>query len=190
MAKAFTLVYNTLMEILRTILLYAEGKDMPFVVIGGHAVNAYGISRQTGDLDLLVQRDQKEAWKELMIKLKYQQLQSDDFFARFQPSTIAAWPIDLMYVADETFQKMFTGASTESFGVVDVPVVSVRHLIMLKIHALKHYQEHRYAKDYNDVLQLLQVDGIEIEDDELRSWCQKYASEELYRKLVAERKRG
>jgi hypothetical protein len=35
------------MEILRTISLYIEGRNMPFAVIGGHAVNAHGVSRQT-----------------------------------------------------------------------------------------------------------------------------------------------
>ena len=35
---------------------------MPFLLIGGHAVSAYGISRQTGDVDLPVQRSRKELW--------------------------------------------------------------------------------------------------------------------------------
>lgn len=39
---------------------------MPFLLIGGQAVNAYGISRQTGDVDLLVQRSRKVRWEELL----------------------------------------------------------------------------------------------------------------------------
>lgn len=40
------------MEILRTISLYTEGKNLPFLVIGGHAVNAYGIMRQTTQTEI------------------------------------------------------------------------------------------------------------------------------------------
>jgi hypothetical protein len=57
------------MEILRSISLYADGKNMPFMVIGGHAINTYGISRQTGDLDLMVPLRTNPLWLELMGKL-------------------------------------------------------------------------------------------------------------------------
>ncbi|MCB0335165.1 MAG: hypothetical protein KDD62_02635 [Bdellovibrionales bacterium] len=57
------------MEVLRTIALYAESKDMPFLVIGGHAVNAYGISRQTGDIDLLVPKEAHSAWDKMLSKI-------------------------------------------------------------------------------------------------------------------------
>lgn len=128
---------------------------MPFMVIGGHAINVFGISRQTGDLDLLVQRSAKPRWLDLMSKLLYDKGQDSDNFARFRPNHIAAWPIDLMFVDDTTFGKLADAAVTTLVGAVSVPVASARHLATLKIHALKHFQEHRFAKDYNDLLGLL-----------------------------------
>ena len=50
---------------------------MPFAVIGGHAVNSYGIQRHTADLDLVVQLSAKERWLELMDKLAYKKGQDD-----------------------------------------------------------------------------------------------------------------
>ena len=75
----------TPLEILRSIQFYSEAHDMPFIVIGGHAVNAYGISRQTGDLDLMVPVRHRAEWRQLMLRLKYTATQGDGGFARFSP---------------------------------------------------------------------------------------------------------
>ena len=71
-------------------MFYAESHDMPFLVIGGHAVNSYGLDRHTGDLDLLVRLSQKPAWLDLMGRLRYSVGQDSDSFARCRPDTIAA----------------------------------------------------------------------------------------------------
>ena len=171
------------MEILRTISLYTEGRDMPFVVIGGHAVNAYGISRQTGDLDLVVQRNRKAQWLTLMEKLHYQKGQDDHRFARFRPDTLTAWPIDLMFVDDETFAKFLEQAEEKDFGPTVALVASARHLCTLKLHALKHYQQHRFAKDYADLIALVRggLAGLSLAD--LEELCRRYATTELFERL-------
>ena len=171
------------MEILRTISLYTDGKNMPFLLIGGHAVNAYGISRQTGDLDILVQRDSKSLWIELMKKLHYSIVQDDSRFARFTPDTIAAWPIDLMFVDVSTFQKLFEHSRDIAIGATTVKVVSPKHLVTLKIHALKHYQEHRFVKDYNDLLQLLKMHCQDLDPQDLKDLCLRYADLSLYDRI-------
>lgn len=171
------------MEILRSIALYTEGRDMPFLVIGGHAVNAYGISRQTADIDLVVPLETKSQWLELMSKLKYSKGQNDDRFARFRPESLANWPIDLMFVDGATFSKLYVDAEEVSFGYAIALIVSVRHLIALKIHALKHYQEHRFTKDYLDIVGLLRTQKSGLTDDDLRQLCERYANRELFEKL-------
>ena len=179
-------LYTYAVEILRTIALYVEGKDLPFLVIGGHAVNAYGVSRQTGDLDLLVQRSEKLRWIELTQKLRYKKGQDDDRFARFMPDTLAAWPIDLMFVAADTFSKLYAGAHEVDMGAVRVKVPAVRHLITLKLHALKHYQEHRHAKDYGDVLALLRTGKSGLTMGELEALCLKYADAQLFQRISSD----
>jgi hypothetical protein len=171
------------MEILRTITLYTETKAIPFMVIGGHAVNAYGISRQTGDIDLLVKLTDRTSWLELMSKLNYSPQQNDERFARFRPKSIAAWPIDLMFVDDETFEKMYAESIRTSFGLTDAQLISVRHLIILKIHSLKYYQEHRHARDYGDLLSLLRSGNSNLPDEELKELCRHYADIKLYTRI-------
>ena len=163
---------------------------MPFLVIGGHAVNFYGISRQTGDLDLLVRRSNKAAWFELMSKLAYVAGRNDDRFARFRPESLAAWPIDLMFVDDQTFERLSLQAVETQFGPARARVVSARHLATLKIHALKHFQEHRYARDFSDLVSLLRSGKTGITRDELRELCLRYAAIELFEKLKGEIRDG
>ncbi|MCB0339838.1 MAG: hypothetical protein KDD53_09550 [Bdellovibrionales bacterium] len=178
------------MEVLRTIALYVEDKDMPFIVIGGHAINAYGISRQTGDIDLLIQKSQKDKWVELLSRLNYKLGQNDDKFARFRHDQIGAWPIDLMLVDNDTFSKFLTDSSWNTIGVAKVRLVSARHLALLKIHALKHYQEHRYVKDYTDLISLLRTGLTGISDLDLRAFCERYAGLKLYDKIKADLSEG
>lgn len=171
------------MEILRTIQAYGESRGLTFLVIGGHAINCYGLSRQTGDIDLLVDRARKNEWSELLTKLDYRIGQSDQRFARFRSVHLAAWPIDLMFVDSDTFSAMYAEAIEFELGVCKVKVVSIRHLAALKIHALKVYQEHRHLKDYSDLMGLLRHSSCNLAPDELKELCLKYADERLFSKL-------
>ena len=172
------------MEVLRTLSLYAESNDKKFLLIGGHAINFYGLSRQTGDLDIVVRRDNRDWWKGALQRLKYTIGQNDDRFARFRPAEIGEWPIDFMFVDSSTFEKMYSSSQQATVGVADVRVVSAHHLLILKVHALKHYQAHRYAKDYNDALWLLRSEKLDIAESEFKEICQQYATIALYEKFI------
>ena len=174
------------MEILRSIALYVEEKNLPFFLIGGHAVNAYGISRQTGDIDLLIKIEDKEKWQDLMNKLKYKSSQNDSKFMRFSSDNLADWPIDFMLVDKNTFDKFNLEAQLIEIGAANIKVVSRRHLVLLKLHALKIYQEHRFAKDYNDLILLLKQEETGISPEELEPLCLKYATKELFDKIIRE----
>lgn len=174
------------MEILRTIALVAEDKQMPFLLIGGHAVNAYGLSRQTGDIDLLGRRSQRQMWLSLFERLHYSPQQNDDRFCRFRPESILTWPVDLMFVDDETFAKLNSDSAEILVGVANVRVVSARHLAILKIHALKYFQEDRYSKDLSDLRYLLRSGGTGITVEELRDICLKYADLQLFETIKGE----
>lgn len=176
------------MEILRSIQLYAESRDMPFLVIGGHAVNAYGIARQTADLDLLIPLAHRDRWCTLMERIKYHPDQLDDHFARFQPPDLAYWPIDFMFVDDDTFEKLYADGSPMAIGVAEPRVVSARHLLTLKIHALRQGQEHRRAKDLGDAAALLRSGLTGLCQPELEALCLQYADRTVYVTLRGELK--
>lgn len=156
---------------------------MPFLVIGGHAVNAYGISRQTGDLDLLVPLRNRAQWHALMLRIKFSAIQDDERFARYIPPDLAAWPIDFMFVDDETFEKLHSESKPANIGVAETRTVSARHLLILKIHALNQDQSHRETKDFNDAFGLLRAGVTGVTPEELLTFCTRYANRALYDKL-------
>ena len=171
------------MEILRTILAYSESQNLPFVIIGGHAMSAHGISRQTCDIDLLVPSAAHQQWIELLSKLRYTTFQDDPRFARSKPETIAAWPIDLMFVDQSTFDKIYSESFIAEFGYCSAHVASAIHMITLKIHALKTLQEHRSSKDYDDLTKLIKKNKKDISFTTLEGLCIKYASQELFNRI-------
>ena len=169
------------MEILAHIESYTSSKNIHFLVIGGHAINAHGFSRQTADLDLLVSKNDKPFWIKLMSDLNYQQIQSHEVFARFKPNLIEAWPIDLMFVEQDIIEQLLKESITIDFGTCNVQVPSVLHLLALKLHALKQRQEFREDRDLIDVKQLISLG--KVDEATFRQLCQKYDRVDVYEQL-------
>ncbi|OVE73429.1 hypothetical protein BVX93_01600 [bacterium B13(2017)] len=171
------------MEILRTLALYSEAKNEKFILIGGHALNFYGYTRQTSDIDFIVPKSHKTYWNGIFQRLKYKCNQDDDRFSRYHPENLIGWPIDLMYVDDETFEKLYNESNKGKIAEIEVQVVSALHLALLKLHSLKHFQEHRFAKDFQDLTWIFQNKIKNISDEELKVFCEKYANIDLFYKL-------
>ena len=54
--------YSKFMKVLEGIASFAQREGLEFLVIGGHAMNAHGYARPTGDLDLLVPDSKRDIW--------------------------------------------------------------------------------------------------------------------------------
>lgn len=169
------------MEVLKQIKEYCTSNNVTFLVIGGHAVNAHGFPRQTGDIDLLVSSKDRELWINLMGTLKYTQVQEHPVFARFQYSDIAGWPIDLMFVDPPILNELVVDSIEEDFGDCTAKIPSLEHMIALKLHALKQRQDHRENKDLLDIMELLPKSNID--NEKLRQLCEKYDRIDLYERL-------
>lgn len=98
------------MSLFETISAETKKRDLRFLVIGGLAVNFYGYSRETGDLDLLIHRDSKEQWLTLFSGLNYAVYQEGDGFLQLSPPKDSAWPVDLMLVRENTFGPMHSAS--------------------------------------------------------------------------------
>ena len=154
-----------------------------FLVIGGLAVLARGHSRLTGDVDLLVPKGERQFWIELIMSLGYSVSQNHEVFVRFSFKNDTSWPVDLMFVRDEIFEVMLTESDSAEIGGVAVKVPSVKHLISLKLHALKQRQEHREDRDFADLKYLASLNNVE--KHELRQLCEKYGRIDLYERINA-----
>jgi len=165
------------------ISLQAKTRELRFLVIGGLAINFHGVSRDTADLDLLIPRDARGRWVEVFLELGYVIYRDRDVFVQLSPPAQGAWPVDLMLVDEATFQPMFAeGLRVEMFGAA-VLVPSLKHLLALKLHALKHGHAERFLKDYLDVENLIRANGVDARSEKIRQLFQKYGTLELYEKV-------
>src|SRR5258707_10609090 len=94
------------MELFETVERESRSRNLEFIVIGGLAVNFYGYSRDTADLDLLVCRTARAAWIQLFSKLEYIVAQDAENFVQFGPPKEGEWPVDLMFVREPTITTM------------------------------------------------------------------------------------
>lgn len=172
------------MEILKTIHAASTRAHKRFLLIGGHALNVHGISRSTGDLDLMVRAQDVSFWKELLLQLGYDIFHESPAFIQSKPATLAAWPIDLIVVNDATMDKALKDAVTTEVMGPRVEVASVGSLIAMKLHALKFVDSARALKDQSDLLALLGLAAIPVNSESFRQLCLKYATIVIYERLV------
>jgi len=173
------------MKILDTLAIGARERGLQFLVIGGHAVNAYGERRQTGDLDILVREADRKAWLNLVTSMGYSLFHQHEAFLQFRPSKLAVWPLDLMLVEDRTFDGLLAESAEVNFGgAQNVRIPSIEHLIALKLNVLKQVGRERELKDLADIVALVRIGKFEVKDKKFRILCEKYGTAEIYEKII------
>ena len=171
------------METLATISSAAKNRNLRFLLAGGHAVIAHGFPRNTFDLDLVITRDDEAGWRELLAGAGYTLLREGPAFLQFNATQPARLPLDLMLVNAATFEKMYADAVPGPVGVTDVRVVSLKHLLALKCHAIKHGHAGRIIKDADDVIRLVEGHRIDVTQPEWRDMFLQFGTPDLYEKL-------
>jgi hypothetical protein len=170
-------------KLLEAIAAGAAERGLPFVVAGGHAVIAHGNLRNTFDLDLIIRRADRAGWKDLASRLSYAFVREGPTFLQFNPPQKDNLPLDLMMVGEETFAKLIAEAGPSPVCVEGARVVSLRHLLALKCHAIKHGHKGRVVKDADDVIKLTQANRLNLDDPDIRDVFLTHGTEELYEKV-------
>jgi hypothetical protein len=165
---------------LATIAARAAERSLPFLIAGGHAVIAHGYARNTFDLDLIITRKDRDRWTELTLALGYSFYRDGPTFLQFNAQTSQALPLDLMLVNDDTFAKMLSEAVQAPASAGEARIVSLRHLLALKCHAVKHGHKGRIVKDADDVIRLVQANRLDPNEPALRELFLKHGTQEFY----------
>lgn len=173
------------MTILETIAARAGQAGLPFLLAGGHAVIAHGHPRTTFDLDLIVRREDREQWLILVQTLQYSLCHEGPTFLQFNPTNPQLLPLDLMFVNQETFAKLTADAVPGLPSVTTVKIVSLRHLLALKCHAIKHGHAGRIVKDMDDVIRLVQANRVDMNAADVRDLLLKPAQQNCMKKSNA-----
>ena len=145
------------MQILISLNSIASRLKSHYVVIGGHAINAHGYSRSTGDLDLAISLADAEQWKANIAALGYACFHEQPAFVQYRAERLDAWPIDLMLLDDVTFKKMLADSIEFEFRDCKAQIATIPHLISMKLHASKGRILQRESKDLADIVELLKL---------------------------------
>lgn len=171
------------MSFLATIDQEAANKKLRYLVIGGLAVNFYGFSRDTSDLDFFISQNDRSEWMNLLEKFEYKNFHDGGSFIQYQAPDKNAWPVDLMLVQEKTFAPILEACVDADFFGVKSRVPSLEHLIALKLHALKNTRMQRFLKDFLDVENLIRINRLDIKSKTIRQLFDKYGTTDLYEKI-------
>lgn len=161
----------------------AEKDGLEYLVIGGHAVNIYGYSRTTADIDFLILTSSLEPWKVTLGKLGYRSIHETKAFAQFESDNEDSMDLDLMLVDQSTYSKLLAASELRDYGPRKYRVVALLHLIALKLHALRSEYRDTKGKDYYDILSLIKNHRIDIRSEEFQDILSKHASDDIRQRL-------
>lgn len=163
-----------------TRLLPEAGIDA--VMIGGHAVNHYGVSRATQDIDFMVAAADADAVRTIMHAEGFTNVAVHETVIFFnQPGT----PLRVVFlkVDRETMDRLLANAKEiEYFGGHGVRVPQLKDLLAMKLFALSSGGVKREDKDFPDIVNLVIENHVPV-DGEFRELCRQFADETLYIRL-------
>lgn len=156
----------------------------PCVLIGGFAVNYYGLSRQTADLDLLITEEDFKKISGLLEEAGYRKDFNQEVFVRLKSNKLYLMDLDFMFVDRETLDKIIKDGKEITIAQNKFIVPSLNNLIALKLHSLKYNFKLRQIRDLPDIVGLIKTNRLDVKSKEFHQLCLKYANEEIYHKIL------
>jgi len=149
--------------VLRTFSEFFEREGIRYCVVGGLAVQAWGHSRFTKDVDLAVARSDQARVIAFAESAGYETLNVTSSFSNHLHPDRQFGRLDFLYPDDRTAGRMFAVASVRTVvGTVAIPVASPEHLSMMKALAIKQNPA-RALYEGDDVRALLSLPGVDLE---------------------------
>lgn len=165
-------------EVVKTFARYFDREEIPFAVIGGLAIQAWGHSRFTRDLDIVVPRSAQERIITFAEEKGYETLYSSDGFSNHLHSEERFGRVDFMFVDTKTADQIFSGARRRLLlPDLEVPVPRPEHLIAMKLLAIRNNPA-RVFQEMTDIQHLVRIDGVDRA--EVREYFERFDLLRLY----------
>jgi len=171
-------------QVLQSLADTSRQENVPFIVVGGWALNAHGVSRQTLDIDILVRDADLAVFESILSGFGYSKVYSTELFAKFRSDEHHLMDIDCLMTDAGTLEKMLTESQVGKIGDVQFAIPALSHLIAMKLHALKHNFDRRHGRDLPDIVGLVEVNGVDVHTDDFKNLCLSFGTKELYEEIV------
>jgi nucleotidyltransferase AbiEii toxin of type IV toxin-antitoxin system len=145
----------------------------PFLVVGGHALAAHSVIRQTIDIDCLIAVEDQSLFEATLTAGGYQMEARTENFARYASKSPILPEIDVLFVDASTFKKLEEASIPLRRGKHQFRVPGLSQLIALKLHAIRN-EPRREMRDLPDIIELLRLNPGKINAGELRELCDKF----------------
>ena len=146
---------------------------VPLLIVGGTAVQIYGISRFTKDFDCVVASDRETELAAAMCRAGFGEFVRNTLVVRYRHSVHTDWVVDTLLVNAETFGKMWAERRDIRLGALALTVAAPLHIASMKMHAMKQNPS-RELFDLLDVVELLKRDRGNWTLDQVRAACERY----------------
>lgn len=165
-------------KVLGAVSTFFQREGFAFAVIGAFALQAYGLSRATYDLDFVTDMEAQPKLVPFLESLGYETVHRSTGYSNHLHGNPSFGRVDFVYVSGETSRKLFaqSGASLE-LGGVSVAVPRPEHLAAMKIHAMKNDPQ-RIFQEMADVQFILGLP--ETDEQEIRSYFEESGQLDLY----------
>lgn len=158
--------------------------NAPSVLIGGFAINYYKVTRQTMDVDFMIAEEDYENILKLLEKTGYKEDYKQKAFAHLKGNDYYLMDIDLMFVDKDTLLKIMKEVKNVKIAGQTFKIPSIKHLIMLKVYALKNNYKIRELKDLPDIVNLIRKNKLDIKSTEYKNIFVKYGNIDIYNKIL------
>jgi predicted nucleotidyltransferase len=152
-----------------------------FLMIGGHAVNYYGYSRATIDVDFMIAASDISAVRSVMKDAGFTNISESENVVFFNHPQIP-FRVDFLQVDGSTMKALMVDAESIDYAGQSLRVPSLSNLIAMKLFALKNGSAKREEKDFPDIVNLVMEHELDVDAD-LKPLCDKFADEAIFEKL-------
>ena len=140
---------------------FFEERQVRWALAGAFALHAWGITRATADLDLVVEERVKEDLRRLLAADGYEELYVSEGFSNHVHAQPEWGRLDFIYVDAHTADVLFPRARPMPvLPGVEAPVPRPEHIAAMKVLAMKN-DPSRTFQEMADIQSLLRVPGVD-----------------------------
>lgn len=170
-------------RVLGEITSFLDEAGLPWAVVGGVALAAYGLARTTLDLDLVVPAAAQERIVRFMEEQGYETLHRSSGYSNHLHRDRSKGRVDFVYVEDETQERLFSQARRlPGPRGMQVAVPNPEHLVAMKVQAMTS-DSARAFQEMADIRHLMLVPGVDR--GAVREIFDRFGLAEKYRELEA-----
>ena len=148
------------------------------ILIGGFAVNYYGYTRNTLDVDFMIVAQQFCGARQIMKQSGFTNITSNKNVTFFNTPG-SPLRVDFLSVDGYTMRKLLVNAVIANVYGFRIKVPALLDLIAMKIFSLSQDVDRRLGKDLPDIAYLSVINNLDLESD-IRPLCNRFGTHKIY----------